>query len=205
MEDLIKFGSSNLAINKNGILMPNMETPKPSVLERDRKVWFSMWFLGAIISFGLAFFPMFYRLIVNRNKHFRREEILEQQIIAYLEKQGKTPPPIPKRPGEMNAKAWAASIILIIPAFIIMYLLSKDLIAHEREQDQFLATSLPERIFMPQTIPIKTYVVITILTLGIGGIYWLYKLVNLYNSHYKAHVPVEQQVSSLMEEKKIGE
>lgn len=127
------------------------------------------------------------------------------QIASILEKQDKTPPPIPKRPAEMNAKAWTASIILIVPAFIIMYYLSRDLVQHEREQDQFLAKSLPERIFMPQTIPIKTYAVITILTLGIGGIYWLYKLVNLYNSHYKAHVPVEQQVSSLMEEKKVGE
>ena len=96
---------------------------------------------------------------------------------------------------ERNSKAWAASIILIIPAFIITYLLSKDLLVHERSQDAFLASAFPERMFMPQTIPIKTYVLITIVTLGVGGIYWLYKVVNLYNAHFKAHVQVEKEIA----------
>ena len=55
---------------------------------------------------------------------------------------------------------------------------------------------------MPQTIPIKTYVLITIVTLGIGGVYWLYKVVNLYNAHFKAQLQVKKEVSSLMEEAK---
>ena len=66
----------------------------------------------------------------------------------------------------MNAKAWAASIILVIPVFIIVYLLSKDLAIHEQKQDVFLAAALPERIFMPQTIPIKTYALITFSYVG---------------------------------------
>ncbi len=186
-------------------LMLNMETPKLTSLEGDRKIWFSMWFLGAVVTFGLAFFPMFHRLIEGRNQHFKKEEALEQQVTAYLQSQGKTMPKVTQPPREMNAKAWAASIILIIPVFVITYLLSKDLIAHEAEQDQFLAQAFPERMFMPQTIPIKTYALITILTLGIGVIYWLYKLVNLYNAHYKANLQVEKKIVSLMEEKKIGE
>jgi hypothetical protein len=185
--------------------MLNMETPKFTAFEGDRKLWFSMWFLGAIVTFGVAFFPMFHRLIEGRNHHFRKEEALEQQVAAYLQSQGKTAPAVTKRPREMNSKAWATSIILIIPAFVIVYLLSKDLAAHEAEQDVFLAQAFPERMFMPQTIPIKTYAIITVLTLGFGVIYWLYKLVNLYNSHYKAHLQVEKKILSLMEEKKIGE
>jgi hypothetical protein len=181
-----------------------METPKIN-LQGDRKVWFSMWFLGAIVTFGVGFFPLFHRLIVGRNNHFQREEAQEKQIAAFLSKQGKTVPALPKRPREMNAKAWTAAIILVIPVFIITYLLSKDLMVHELEQDRFLAAAFPERMFMPQTIPIKTYALITILTLGIGVVYWLYKVVNLYNAHYKAHLQVDKQVTSLMEEKKIGE
>ena len=50
----------------------------------DRKVWFSMWFLGAIVTFGVAFFPMFYRLVDGRNRHFRRETEFEKQVAAYL-------------------------------------------------------------------------------------------------------------------------
>jgi hypothetical protein len=82
-------------------------------------------------------------------------------------------------------------------------LLSRDLLVHEQNQDAFLATALPQRIFMPQTIPIKTYVLITIVTLGVGVVYWLYKIVNLYNAHYKAELQVENEIKKLMEDKKV--
>ena len=105
----------------------------------------------------------------------------------------------------MKAKAWAASIILIIPAFVIAYYLSRDLQVHEKHQDMFLAKAFPERMFMPQTIPIKKYALITIVTLGVGGVYWLYRVVNLYNAHFKAQWKVEKEIARLMEEKKFVE
>jgi hypothetical protein len=55
---------------------------------------------------------------------------------------------------------------------------------------------------MTQSIPIRTYVLITVFTLGVGGIYWLYKLVNLYNAHYKAQAQVEKELARWMEEEK---
>ena len=66
----------------------------------------------------------------------------------------------------------------------------------------FLAAAFSERIFMTQTIPIKTYVLITIVTLGVGVVYWLYKVVNLYNAHFKAQLQVEKEADRLMEEEK---
>ncbi len=159
-----------------------------------------MWFLGAIVTFGLAFFPMFYRLVDNRNHHLQREAETEQKLAEFMKSKGKQPPTTSSPPTQRNAKLWAASIILIIPAFIVAYLLSKDLAAHEKQQDIFLAAALPQRVFMPQTIPQTTYVLITIVTLGVGGVYWLYKVVNLYNAHYKADMQVEKEISRLMEE-----
>jgi hypothetical protein len=182
-----------------------METTLKIKVEDDRKVWFSMWFLGAVVTFGVAFFPMFYRLIEGRNKHFQKEETIEHQVTAYLKSHRKEPPAESQRFKAMNAKAWAASIILIVPVFVIVYLLSRDLAMHERSQDAFLATALPERIFMPQTIPIKTYAIITLVTLGVGVIYWLYKVVNLYNAHFKAHLHVEKEITRLMETEKVVE
>jgi hypothetical protein len=148
---------------------------------------------------------MFYRLIESRNKHFEHEAELEKQITDYLISQGKQPPEVSKRLGKRKAKAWAASIILVIPAFVTIYWLSRDLLVHEQGQDAFLAAAFPERMFMPQTIPIKTYVLITIFTVGIGGVYWLYKVVNLYNAHFKAQLQVEKEISRLLEEKKAVE
>ena len=172
--------------------------------ETDRTIWFSMWFLGAIATFGAAFFPMFYRLIDSRNKHFRREAQLEAQITQWLAKQGKEAP-APASPSDMKAKAWAASIILIIPAIVIAYLLSRDLYVHEKHQDMFLAAAFPQRMFMPQTIPIRKYALITIVTLGVGGVYWLYRVVNLYNAHFKAQWKVEKEITRLMEAKNVVE
>ena len=162
-----------------------------------------MWFLGAIVTFGVAFFPMFYRLVDGRNRHFQHEAELEKQVSERLKSQGKKAPAVNEHRAGMNAKTWTASIILIVPIFVIVYLLSRDLAMHERNQDAFLAAAFPNRIFMPQTIPIKTYVVITIVTLGVGVVYWLYKVVNLYNAHYKAELQVEKEVGKLMEEEKV--
>jgi hypothetical protein len=179
-----------------------MEATLKTKVEGDRKIWFSMWFLGAVVTFGVAFFPMFYRLVEGRNRHFRNEAKFEEEHVAtYAKGQGKE---LPAKSGQfkpMNSKAWTASIILVVPIFIIVYLLSRDLAVHERNQDVFLATMLSERVFMPQTIPIKTYALITLVTLGVGVIYWLYKVVNLYNAHFKAHLQVEKEINRLMEEK----
>ena len=170
--------------------------------ETDQTTWFSMWFLAAVATYGVAFFPMFHRLIENRNRHFRREAEWEEQIARFLKSQGKEPPATTHKINEMNAKIWAISVILVIPVFAITYLLSKDLLIHERHQDMFLAQAFPQRMFMPQTIPIKKYVLITIFTVGIGIVYWLYKVINLYNAHFRAQWVVEKEINALMEDKK---
>ena len=179
-----------------------MENTNETMVEGDRKVWFSMWFLGAIVTFGIAFFLMFYRLVDGRNRHFRRDTEFENRLSIYLKSKGKEPPVESVHFAEMNTRAWAASIILVVPVFVILYLLSRDLVVHEKKQDAFLTSALPERVFMPQTIPIKTYAVITLFTLGVGTVYWLYKVVNLYNAHYKAHLQVEKEMCRLVEEEK---
>jgi hypothetical protein len=130
---------------------------------------------------------------------------LEKQIAAFLRKQGKELPATADSFTEMNAKAWAASIILVIPVFVITYSLSMDLLKHEKRQDMVLASAFPERMFMPQTIPIKKYVLLTIVTLGLGIVYWLYKIINMYNAHFTAQRKIEKEIAKLIEEKKNGE
>jgi len=186
-------------------LMHRMETLMLRRTETERKTWFSMWFLLSIATYGLAFFPMFHRLIDSRNKHFRREADLEKQIECFLSKQGKELPITLDSFNEMNAKAWTFAIILVIPAFVITYLLSRDLIIHEKRQNMILASTFTEKMFMPQTIPIKKYVFITIVTLGLGIVYWLYKIINMYNVHFKAQLEIEKEIAKLMEEKKADE
>jgi threonine-phosphate decarboxylase len=179
-----------------------MERAMKGPADGERVTWFSMWFLASIASFGAAFFPLFHRLVDGRNKHFCREAAFEEKIADFLKKQGKQPPATAGNLPEMNAKAWAASIILIVPVFILLYYLSRDLRSHEAHEDAFLAAAFPQRMFMPQTIPIKKYALITIATLGLGGVYWLYRIVNIYNAHFEAQWKVDQEATRLMEEKK---
>ena len=164
-----------------------------------------MWFLGAVVTFGVAFFPMFYRLVDGRNRHIKHQIQLEAQLSEYLKHHGKEPLSQGNQLKPRNATLWASSIILFVPIFIIIYLLTKDLAMHEHHEDTLLMASLPSRVFMPQNIPQTTYALITIVTLGVGGVYWLYKLVNLYNAHYKADLQVEKEIMRLTEEEKAVE
>jgi len=179
---------------------PQMQVATDTRVFTDRKVWFSMWFLGAVVTFGVAFFPMFYRLVDGRNHHFEKTAELEQKIADYLKSRGQQAPQVHALPKKRNARLWAVSIILVVPAFILLYVLTRDLVLHERQEEAYLASALPKQVFMTQTIPQTTYVLITILTLGAGGVYWLYKIVNLYNQHYKADLLVEKEVDQLIEE-----
>src|SRR3990170_3665464 len=120
--------------------MYRMETNMPSRTETDRITWFSMWFLASIATFGLAFFPMFYYLIERRNKHFQRQDELEKQFITFLRSEGKELQPTTNFLPERSAKFWAVSVIFVLPAFVIVYFLSEDLLLHEKRQQAFLAS-----------------------------------------------------------------
>jgi hypothetical protein len=100
---------------------------------------------------------------------------------------------------------WAASLILILPAFIITYLLSRDLIVHERHQQAFFSSLFQEPAYVLQNIALRKYVLLTVVTLGVGVIYWLYKIVNVYNRHFGQERRLEDRVVELMEEKGYGE
>ena len=171
-----------------------METNMVAEAETGRKMWFSMWFLGAIASFGVAFFPFFYYSVDRRNRHLQRHAEFEQKIATFSNKDW-APAPMHMR----NAKLWAASIILIVPVFALAYVLSKDLNEHEKQQYKFLATFYPERKYAAQYVFIRDCALITVATLGFGLIYWLYKIVNLYNNHFKEQYHIEHELTQLME------
>ena len=182
-----------------------MEMNMPSITEPDKIMWFSMWFLGSIVTFGLAFFPMFYYLVERRNKHFLRQDELEDRVEAYFRKEREEAQSTANSLPERNARLWTVSIILIIPVFVITYFLSEDLLLHEKHQQAFLTRFFPERGYVPQNLAIKKYTVITVATLGVGIIYWIYKIINTYNSHFKEQRKIEDEIIRLMEEKGYGE
>jgi hypothetical protein len=173
--------------------------------ETDRIMWFSMWFLGSIATFGLAFFPMFHYLIERRNKHFARQHDLEELIVTYLKSKGKEPQLATETLPTRNAKLWTASILLVFPAFFIAYFLSKDLFLHEKHQQTLFWSLFPDGKFHLFGINVKLCAGITIATLGFGIVYWLYKIFNIYNNHFEEQWKVEEMIARLMEGKSYGE
>ena len=103
----------------------NIESRK----ETDKIMWFSMWAVLSVASFGIAWFPMIYYLIKRRNAHFSRQEKLEALILSKLKKT-ESPEKLPLDSSQTkiqvssrNAEAWTLSTLLIFPAFYIFYVL----------------------------------------------------------------------------------
>lgn len=170
------------------------------VTKTDRIMWFSMWFLASVASFGIAFFPMFYLMIKRRNKHFQGhiESGKKNTLNVFNKKRDSVVLDlIPER----NAKMWTLSLLLVFPVFIITYLLTKDLIVHEEQQQKNYAKIFPNKQFMTQKISLKKYALLTVLTLGVGVIYWLYKTLNMYNLHFIEQEKIEAEICKLEEGK----
>ena len=176
--------------------MSVMESPETFKVDKDKPLWFSMWFLASIATFGLALFPMFYQFVQRRNNHFLRLNELESRFRSLDSRKERE---TVKFVLERNASLWAVSLVLVVPLFALVYLLSKDLAAHERHEKMFFSGLLQEPDYVIQPIEIRKYLVVTIVTLGIGVIYWLYKIINIYNQHFKLERSFELRLTELME------
>jgi len=189
----------------------NIESRK----ETDRLMWFSMWAVLSVASFGIAWFPMIYYMIKRRNAHFSRQEKLETLILSKLKKtQSPEKPPLDssktKNQGSSrNAKAWTLSTLLIFPAFYIFYFLKSDLRKHEEHEHDFLVEviALAKDSDVPLNIhgftatpsfPLDKYLVLNIVTFGLAAAYWLYRIFNDYNSHFKMQWKNEDELLSFL-------
>ena len=182
--------------------------------ETDRVMWFSMWFLLSIATFGIAWILMIYLLIKRRNAHFSRQERLETITLSKLrhlkaeqqhydiesDSTRNEKPPLLR-----NAQAWALSTILIIPAFCVFYFLSSDLQRHEEYEHVFLmeAISLAKDpglelhvndFTVTKKFALDRYLILTIVTFGLAAVYWLYRIFNDYNRHFKRQWKLEDEL-----------
>ena len=183
--------------------------------ETDRIMWFSMWVLLSVVTFGIGWFLMIYFLIKRRNAHFSRQTRLETLTLSKLkqlkeEKQQhynstsdftKEETPILQR----NAQAWALSTILIVPAFYIFYFLKSDLQRHEEHEHAFLMEVIPlakdlglemniDNFVVTKKFAFNRYLFLTIITFGFAAVYWLHWVFNDYNRHFKAQWKLEDEL-----------
>lgn len=182
--------------------------------ETDRIMWFSMWAVLSVASFGIAWFPMIYYTLKRRNDHFSRQEKLETLILQKLKNQNpeKSAFEFEKEVSEFspkNATVWTISTLLIVPAFYLFYSLKNDLQSHEEYERAFIAevNSLAKDSGIPLDIqsysttpsfPINKYAIISVVTLGVAAAYWLYRIFNDYNNHFKMQWIIEDKLFSFL-------
>ena len=182
--------------------------------ETDKLMWFSIWVLLSVASFGLAWFLMIYFLIKRRNTHFSRQKELETLILTRLNRINKQKNlnhessfdiKNDKKVIFRNTWTWALSTILIFPAFYIIYFLTVDLQRHEENEFGFLMKvnsmlqnldleiNLDE-ITVRKKFELNRYLFFSIMTIGFAAIYWLYRIFNDYNIHFKRQWKLEDEL-----------
>jgi len=116
---------------------------------------------------------------------------------------------------EKSAVLWAILSAIpwigVLAEWYINYFLMKDFYTHERREEGFwedmskvlskcdVPFSLPRRTEVTPDRSFVLYLILTIITLGLFGIYWLYILLKDPNEHFKYHIQVEDELLSALE------
>jgi len=107
--------------------------------------------------------------------------------------------------------------VALIPSFAmyyVYYFLMKDMFRHERREDWFFGElnrtfaamginiTLPQRLSPIPDRSLIVYIILTIVTLGFFGVYWVYVLISDPNNHFRYQSMVEDttlaQVSPIL-------
>ncbi len=172
---------------------------------------------------ALSLLILIYRLIKRRNEHFKRHQLLEEDVVGVLtssagKKRSKIEDKLASaerstREARLSEKEQPAFLWAILCFFIpfvalyVAYFLMRDFYRHERREDFFLedlkkaagpivALEMPRRFHSIPDRNVILYLVLTILTMGIFGVYWLYALIVDPNNHFNHQVAWENKLLS---------
>jgi uncharacterized membrane protein len=170
---------------------------------------------------------LIYKLVNRRNTHFKRQIFLFEDIVAAAKaittKRGvdveiglasyeRTVREVKAEETEKSAVLWAILSAFIFPAvWYVWYFLMKDFYKHERREDGFwedvgrmlnkngIKFSAPRRTEPLPERSFALYLILTIITFGFFGVYWLYVLLKDPNQHFIYHLQTEDQLLTSLE------
>lgn len=175
--------------------------------------------LLSLVTCGIYGLYIVYKLVQRRDEHFRRMAAVADAAIAALRDKARGREELVStelaqleqvrmQMATMAAERGAAIWLLIclftgIGSFILYYLLMQDYVQHDVLEAQFFTLmsvalaklglaaeagqavpSVPQRDFV-------TFLVLSIVTCGIYGLYWMYVMIKDFNDHFMAQVPWE--------------
>jgi len=178
--------------------------------------------INFIVSIGLT-----YLFVNRRSTHFKGQKFLSKDIIAVTNSLAKTMNveveasvfSIERTVRAANAEEIEKSAILwsVLSAFVpfvqlyVYFFLMNDFYRHERREDRFwkdLGTTM-NKLGINFSVPRRTqampdrsfvlYLILTIITAGLFGVYWVYALVKDPNEHFKTHIETESQLLTALE------
>jgi hypothetical protein len=188
----------------------------------------------ASLALLVAYLYLLYQLINRRNQHFRRQRLLARDLIALLRETGKdrntdvgpfvtametVTRSMELDEGEKSPALWVVLSIIpvvnIIASLYIFYFLTRDYYRHERREDHFLEdlTKALDRLGISyayrrvRPIPERSfalYLILTIITLGLFAIYWIYTLIQDPNQHFTEHLHHEDTLISGLDALQAG-
>ncbi|KXB04476.1 hypothetical protein AKJ50_02355 [candidate division MSBL1 archaeon SCGC-AAA382A13] len=175
--------------------------------------------LVAIISAVLWIYVL-YKWIDRRNKHFKRVELLYQDLIDFLEDKGakneaktarRTLREMASETDEKSPALWIILTIVLSPViFYVYHFLSNDFKKHENKEN-FLIEDITDAIEAAggsfkfqeynaiENRNTILYIVLTIITLGIFGLYWIYTLTKDPNKHFRQSAKMEEKLINSLE------
>lgn len=167
-------------------------------------------FLAILFLSYLITLYFYYRLIKGRNTHFERTTKLYNILTEVMELQGinERINIIKSRLNELritNSSKKSVSLNLILAAIIpfyplyIYHFMNKDMVTHSKNEKLLLGEIINtiksrDPYFTKSLLDHKEvedrstliYIILTLLTLGIFGIYWAYIITRDYNEHIKS-------------------
>ena len=203
----------------------NIPPPSVSGLPGALALISSFGLIGGLLS-SLLYAYLLYILLSRRNKHFRRQSRFSEDFISHLRsltsKKGldeevglsnleRTAREMKNTDDEKSAILWTLlAFIPIVNVFAILYILyflGKDFRIHERNEDGFIEDSgrilqnvgLELSVRRMDPTPNRSfilYIILSIVTFGLFGIYWLYTLIADPNAHFKHHQQYEDDLIS---------
>ena len=164
---------------------------------------------------------VFYKLIVRRNQHFKRVRLLYTNVADLLEGLGSARAvsvrsivrEMEVEEQERSAVLWIVLTLLVgIVAFYVYHFLNKDFHRHSIREKRLLeevARGLEEvgvaPAFTPEelrVVPSRStlvYILLSLITAGVFGLYWLYTLTKDPNEHFRSHRRIEKSLVSALE------
>ena len=180
------------------------------------------WLTTATVSLFFTYF-----IVNRRHTHFNRQKKLFTEIISTIRSVATTQDVdvsedlvlLEQNVNQANADKteknpilWAV-LFTFVPfiSLYVYYFMMTDFYNHEQFENRFWETtsnalnklginfSVPQRIQPMQNRSFVMYLILTIVTVGLFGVYWLYALLEDPNMHFKQHVPVETQLLTALE------